>query len=340
MHLHVVRTLDEFNALAGEWNELLAQSASHVPFLRHEFLSAWWRGLGGGEWSQGELYIVTARGEDGRLAGIAPLFLTQNRQGERALLLLGSYEISDYLDLIARPEDLQLFAVRLFEHLDGPSAPPWDTLELYNLPAGSPTLPALKEAALSCRWQAVLEPLQPCPAIALPGDWETYLAGIDKKQRHEIRRKLRRAESAELPVRWYIVQDESSLEAEIEAFLGLMALDEEKAAFLTAPMRAQMRDTIWAAFRAGWLQLAFIEIGGEKAAAYLNFDFDNRIWVYNSGLDFRFSSYSPGWVLLAYLLRWANEQGRAVFDFLRGDEEYKYRFGAVDRNIVRVTIKK
>lgn len=340
MHLNVVRTLDEFNALAGEWNELLVESASHVPFLRHEFLSAWWRNLGGGEWSQGELYLVTARLEDGRLAGIAPLFLTRNRQGGRSLQLLGSYEISDYLDLIARPEHLQPFAGLLFEHLDGPSAPPWDVLELYNLPERSPTLPTLKEAALRCRWQAALEPLQRCPAIPLPGDWEAYLSGIDKKQRHEIRRKLRRAENADQPVRWYIVQEESSLEAEIEAFLGLMALDEAKAAFLTAPMRAQMRDTIWAAFRAGWLQLAFIEIGGEKAAAYLNFDYDNRIWVYNSGLDFRFSAYSPGWVLLAYLLRWANEQGRAAFDFLRGDEDYKYRFGAADGSIVKVVLRK
>jgi CelD/BcsL family acetyltransferase involved in cellulose biosynthesis len=343
MRLRVLRTFDEFNGLAGEWNDLLAESASHVPFLRHEYLVTWWRSLGGGGWSQGELYIVAAEGEDGRLAGIAPLFLTQDgraspAQPEAALLLLGSHEISDYLDVIARPDDLAPFLGLLFEHLANPAAPAWSALDFYNLLESSPTLPELAEAARRCGWQVVLEPLQHCPAIPLPGDWETYLAGIDKKQRHEIRRKMRRAESAEEPVRWYIAQDETRLEGEIEAFLTLMAQDAEKAAFLTAKMRAQMREIIWAAFRGGWLQLAFIEVGGEKAAAYLNFDYANQIWVYNSGIDFRFSAYSPGWVLLGHLLQWANEHGRAAFDFMRGEEDYKYRFGGVDRRVLRARV--
>jgi CelD/BcsL family acetyltransferase involved in cellulose biosynthesis len=86
------------------------------------------------------------------------------------------------------------------------------------------------------------------------------------------------------------------------------------------------------------LQLAFLTVGEVKAAAYLNFDFLNRIWVYNSGIDPRFSEHSPGWVLLGYLLKWANENNRFEFDFMRGNEDYKYRFGAIDRTVVRVHI--
>ena len=68
MQLKVIQTLEEFDSLADEWNRLLACSASHVPFLRHEYLTTWWKTLGGGEWSHGELYIVTARRDDGRCA--------------------------------------------------------------------------------------------------------------------------------------------------------------------------------------------------------------------------------------------------------------------------------
>ena len=82
----------------------------------------------------------------------------------------------------------------------------------------------------------------------------------------------------------------------------------------------------------------FLKIGGEFAAGYFNADYLNRIWVYNSGLDRRFMEYSPGWVLLGHLLQWANENKREELDFMRGDEEYKYRFGAVDRHIIRVTL--
>jgi len=117
-----------------------------------------------------------------------------------------------------------------------------------------------------------------------------------------------------------------------------MAQDPEKAAFLTEAMRSQMHLTVHAAFRAGWLQLAFLEVDGEKACGYLNFDYGNRIWVYNSGIDPRFGEISPGWVLLGHLLEWANQHKRAEFDFMRGNEAYKYRFGAVERYVARVKI--
>ena len=339
MDFTVIRTLPEFNALAGEWNELLAESASHVPFLRHEYLSAWWQTLGGGEWPQGELYVVTARHSDGRLAGIAPLFQATNRDGERALMLLGSIEISDYLDVLARPAELPEFLAGLLDFLSGPQAADCRLLDLYNILDSSPTLPALQAAAQRGGWSSSQEPLEHCPYITLPGDWEKYLAEqVDKKQRHEIRRKMRRAEESELPVRWYIADDEARLDAEMDDFLRLMAQDPEKARFLTETMRTQMHAAVQAAFRAGWLQLAFLEVDGKKAAGYLNFDYANHIWVYNSGLDFSFRELSPGWVLLGYLLQWANENTRGYFDFMRGDEEYKYRFGAIDRRIVRVKV--
>jgi CelD/BcsL family acetyltransferase involved in cellulose biosynthesis len=311
-----------------------------VPFLRHEYLSTWWQTLGGGEWAKAELFVVTARQPDSELVGIAPLFFTENRQGEPALLLLGSIEISDYLDLIARLPILPEFVERLLEFLDSDQAPPWQTLDCYNLPDSTPTLTALQAAAGRRDWSFTKEPLQHSPYIPLPGDWETYLAGIDKKQRHEIRRKMRRAEEYPQPVRWYIVQDENALEGEIEAFLALMAQDPEKDRFLTQAMRSQMHAVARAAFKAGWLQLAMLEVNGEKAAGYLNFDYHGHIWVYNSGLNFSFRELSPGWVLLGHLIKWANENRRETFDFMRGDEEYKYRFGAIDRFVVRAVISR
>ena len=341
MHLQILHTIDELEAIAGEWNDLLTCcTASHVPFLRHEYLAAWWKTLGGGEWKSGELFVVTARGEDGQLVGIAPLFYGLNRQGEAALLLLGSIEISDYLDIIVRQPELPAFIDALFELLHSDQAPAWQTLDLYNLPEESPTLSALQNAAESRGWHYSQEKLHPCPYIPLPGDWEAYLASIDKKQRHEIRRKMRRIEESEIPHRWYIVQDEANLDAEIDDFLNLMAFDPEKEHFLTEVMRTQQRAAIHAAFRAGWLQLAFIEINGVKAAGYLNFDYAGTIWVYNSGLNFDYREFSPGWVLLGYLLKWANENRRTAFDFMRGNEDYKYRFGAVDRFIVRACIQR
>jgi CelD/BcsL family acetyltransferase involved in cellulose biosynthesis len=340
MHIATIHTLPELMLLEKEWNDLLSVSASHVPFLRHEYITAWWQGLGGGEWTGGELNIITMREADGKLMGIAPLFLPENRKGEPVLMLLGSIEISDYLDVIARQEDLPTFMEALLVHLANEQPPAAHLLDLYNLLEDSPTITALQTAADKLGWQVAQQPLQHCPYIPLPGDWDKYLGGIDKKQRHEIRRKMRRAEDYYMPLRWYIVQDSASLEKEMEGFLDLMACDPEKAKFLTPAMRSQLHQIAQAADNAGWLQLSFLEVNGEKAAGYLNFDYLDHIWVYNSGLDFRFSELSPGWVLLGYLLEWANEHQRQFFDFMRGDEQYKYRFGAIDRQVVRITVRK
>ena len=324
--------------LETEWNTLLDQSVPHVPFLRHEYLSVWWQTRGGGEWPQGELAIVTAWRQDA-LVGIAPLFFATNRQNQPVLLLLGSIEVSDYLDLIVRPADLAEFCSELLVFLGGDSLPAWQELDFYNLFDSSPTPAALLAAAGLQGWSYRCEMLQKAPYIPLPGDWDIYLAGIDKKQRHEIRRKMRRAEEMGSSVQVRFAVDPQHFDADVEDFIGLMAQDPEKNAFLTPLMREHVRLVTKCAFEQSCLQLAFLEINGEKAAAYLSFDYLDRMWVYNSGIDQRFIEYSPGWVLLGHLLRWANEQKRSEFDFMRGNEEYKYRFGAVDRQIERVVIK-
>ena len=327
----------ELTSLAAEWNALLAESITHVPFLRYEYLRAWWETRGGGEWPASDLAIVTAH-QNGRLAGIAPMFSARNRDGDPALLLLGSIEISDYLDGIVRPEDVSAFFSDLLDFVDQAVPVGWRVLDWHNLPAASPTLPALKTEAEKRAWTFVSEPTYHAPSIPLPGDFDTYLAGIDKKQRHEIRRKMRRAEDCGREVRWYIVEDASTLDAEVEAFLGLMMEDPEKSAFLTPSMREQFHLSCRAAFENGWLQLAFLEVDGQKAAGYFNFDYLNRIWIYNSGLDRRFMDISAGWVLLGHLLQWANENKRSEFDFMRGSEEYKYRFGGVDKLLMRAKV--
>lgn len=320
-----------------EWNALLAQSASHVPFLRFEYLQDWWTTRGGGEWPQESKLIIITGSEDTHLVGIAPCFVAAH-QGKPKLMLLGSIEISDFLDFICRPEDLQRFCFELLEFIQN-NRVTIQYLDIYNILENSPTVQILEQASEKLGLKTELEQLQRCPFITLPGDWEKYLEGIDKKQRHEIRRKMRRAAESEVPASLYVTSDPSRLEADMEDFLGLMAEDEEKAKFLTPLMRTNMKRFMRCSFENGCLQLAFLKVGEQKAAAYLNLDYLNRIWVYNSGLNHDYISYSPGWVLLGHLLKWANENGREEFDFMRGDEDYKYKFGAVDRYVYRLTIQ-
>jgi len=342
MKLELHRDPAVFETLKVEWNTLAEKGVTRVPFVWAEYQRAWWQHRGGGEWPEAELLVVIARADDGQLIGIAPLFFAKNLDGRPALLFVGSIEISDYLDLVVAREQVDAFSAALLDRLTEPDVPDWEVLDLYNLPESSPTRSALARAARDRGWQAVEQVLQPVPVITLPDSWEAYLATLDKKERQEIRRKLRRVEGGDDRARWYIFDGtgERELAAETEAFLTLMALNPDKARFLTPAMRAQFSAIVRTMAANGWLRLAVLEINGEKVAAYLNFDYNNRLWVYNSAIDPRFMALSPGWVILAYLLRWANENKRAAVDFLRGAEDYKFRFGAVAGKIYRVQISR
>ena len=331
-----IHTLPEFDVLAGPWNALLDVSASHVPFLRHEYLMAWWQTLGGGEWQQADINIVLGS-EDDHLIGIAPLFLSADKQGETRLWFIGSIEVSDYLDILVRPEDTERFCEGLLRYLAN-ELPEVRTLDLYNILDDSPTLPAFTRAASGTGWQVHQEVLQHSPYIPLEGDFDRYLESIDKKQRHEIRRKLRRLENSGIPHRWYTTKDADLVEGDIDAFLQLMAFEEHKAAFLTPTMRNYMQTVTRCAFQADCLQLFFLEIDGKKVAGSLSFDYLDRIWLYNSGINPAYSEYSPGWVMLAGQIRRACEANYRELDFMRGDEEYKYRFGARDRFVIRLSL--
>jgi CelD/BcsL family acetyltransferase involved in cellulose biosynthesis len=318
---------------------------TRVPFLRAEYQQAWWRQRGGGEWPpEAHLLIAVAR-EQGALVGLAPLFHARNRDGRPALLLVGSIEISDYLDVVVARADCEAFVTRLLDRLTESGVPAWDVIDLYNLPDSSPLRAALGRAAAARGWAATESQLEPVPAIPLPDDWETYLATmVEKKERQEIRRKLRRAQGSEEKVGWYFVGSAHGsgfdVAAEIEAFLDMMTLTPDKARFLTPVMREQFRAILRAAAENGWLHLAFLTVGGQRAAAYLSFDFGHRLYVYNSAIDPRFNALSAGWVLLGHLLQWAIENKRAAFDFMRGGEDYKFRFGAVAHQIYRVQVSR
>jgi len=335
MKIDLIQEPESFQNLHREWNQLLTSSASDVPFLRHEYLTSWWKTRGGGEWSGGELFILTGRDSTGKLGGIAPFFLHQE-----TLLLLGSVEISDFLDLIAPRDQLAPFIQAVMDFLARSDLPDWKKIDLYNILEESPSLPVLKETACSRSWGYHNQQLQPAPWVDLPTSWDAYLQGLENRYRREIERKIRRAENYFLPVSWHTVKDPDLLDEELSAFLELMAYHPEKADFLTDTMASQMKKAVHQAFKQGWAQLAFLTVGDIKAAGYLNFDYRDRIWIYNSGLNPMFENLSPGWVLLAYLIQQAIQEGKDAVDFMRGDEPYKYHFGGTDRFVNRVEISK
>jgi CelD/BcsL family acetyltransferase involved in cellulose biosynthesis len=322
-----------FAALKPEWNDLVHRSCCDTIFSTWEWQSTWWQHLG-----EGDLVLLGFRGDGGHLVGIAPLFHTKAEDGRSTLFLVGCRDVSDYLDLIVERGQEDAVYNAFLDYLEG-EAPQWDVVDLCNIPQDSQTFVRLRELAEGRGYQTLVEVEDVCPIIDLPATWDEYLDGLDKKQRHEVRRKLRRADGG-ADVRFVIVGPEHDLRAEMGAFIDLhQKSTPEKDDFMDPQMQGFFYDVSRVLQAQGWLQLVFVEIDGQKAASLLCFDYGDAILVYNSGYDpMQFSHLSPGIIVTVRSIEHAIELGRSKFDFLRGDEVYKYRFGAQDTTVRRLLI--
>ncbi len=340
METSILRTVDLFDTLASEWNAVLHASAADTPFLTHEWQRSWWACL-----CEGELFVITVR-DGGALVGLAPLFILP-QPGEdglvrRLLRLIGSVDASDYLDLIAKcGREREVFDAMLDALAQSDE---WDVLDLYNVRAASPTRSILPDLAAARGWTFTDEQQVVCPIITLPTTFDDYVQSLDKKERHELRRKLRRGDGTE-GLTWYAITSDDhahDLDASAEAFIDLMMKSRsDKSDFMTDQMRRFFHQMIHAAHDGGFLHLSFLEVNGVKAATYLSFDYGQRRLVFNSGLETTgFQSLSAGIILVARIIEDAIGRGYTEFDLLRGDEEYKYRLGAKDTWIYHLAVER
>ncbi len=261
---------------------------------------------------------------------------------------------ADYATILADPSDLPAVSDALAEHLaeDARTADPehpseWDAIDLRRLRCGDPTADALADAfgrrEIAEGWTLNLEREDVCPVAHLPAGvgFEDYLATLDKKARHEIRRKIRRAEATGEVV----LSRSTDPFTDLEAFIQLHQHKWGAAGlFPTTPggdaSRVFIRRLFEAAGPDGPLRLSFLTIGGRRVAAGIHVETDDTVMFYNAGIDPAARELSVGVVLIAELIRQAIETGKTRFDFLRGNEPYKYEWGSIDEPIQRLLVRR
>ena len=336
MQIDVYTKAEKFDQLRDEWNSLLQRSASDTVFMTCEWQQMWWEHFS----PKGDdlLSLITARDVDEELVGLWPLYNETPGRMPRRLRIIGSPRGSDYLDLMALRGQERAVHEGILDFLA--QRDDWESIEVTNIRAGSPTLEVLAPLAEERGLEIQIEPLTVCPGLALPESWEVYLGQLSRKQRHEIRRKLRRAEQGREQVEWYLSDDPQTLAQDMKVYFELFQKSSRvKEEYLDDQRQEFFQDMAAVMLKVGWLYLAFLTVNGEKMASMFCFDYGRAISVYNSGYDpQRYRHLSSGIVLLCHCIQDAIARRYPLFDFLRGDEEYKYRLGAVDRVIHRLTI--
>lgn len=318
-------------ALAAAWEDLVAACPDATPFQAPAFLGVWVRELGGGVSPR-----VWTFHEGDRLAGVAAGQLGEEG-GAAVLRFLGGTEVTDYQGPVARPDDQDAVARAFIEELADDGG--WERAVLEGLAEDTEWHVLLarhaKEAGLDVLEDDVHDV---CPQIDLSEGYEGYLAGLTSKQRGELKRKARKLarEVGEVSLR---EAGPGHVTEGLEELFSLAARGEDGKArfFLDDRMRAFFRGLAGALGPEGRLRVHALDVGGLPAAVCVSLVGHGRWGVYNMAFDPALSEMSPGMVLLTQLLRVAAEEVGTV-DLLRGGESYKYRFGASDRALRRLTL--
>jgi CelD/BcsL family acetyltransferase involved in cellulose biosynthesis len=320
---------DGLDAIRHEWSALWDRSAA-TPFQSPEWLLAWWRHFGGG----GMKTLAVRR--DGRLVGLAPLFIHRHPDGTRQVTPVGS-GVSDHVDLLAQrgmeDEVAEAALAWLAERADE-----WDTVDFRDLPPDS----ALPAASLPDGIAGETEEDVPCPVLALPPRVEELGDAIPsaflKKLRYH-RRRLEREFAVEL-----IRADDRNLAELLDALVDLHSArwrGRGEPGVLDEPAMRAFHHEVTAAFHArGLLRLYALRLDGRIAAVHYGFAARGRAFYYLGGFDPAHGRLNVGTVMVGHAIEEAVREDLREMDFLRGREPYKYAWGATDRSAHRLRLRR
>jgi CelD/BcsL family acetyltransferase involved in cellulose biosynthesis len=230
---------------------------------------------------------------------------------------MGDKDVCDYLDFIIAPGRGNEFFDILIKHLRKQGI---SNLDLRPLRADSTVLTGLATVvkSLGCRVSCDQEDLT--LELELPATWDEFLRSLSAKERHEIRRKLRRLHEV-ADIKYRIAEDIREIRDGIDTFLTLFVSNRsDKAAFMSSQMVSFFRSMAESLAEVQILKLSFLELDGTPAAAVMCFDYNSTIYLYNNGYDRRFRPLSLGLLSKVLSIKDSIERGRKKYDFLKGDE--------------------
>lgn len=316
-----ISELGAVGALEAEWDELWRGCPDATVFQRPAWLLPWCAHL-----LAGTPRLVAIRRRD-RLIGIAPFFVWPD--GDTRVLSLMGAGVSDYLDVIAAPDERVAVTRGLTAWLR--DTRDWDRCAFSELRPESPLVAVA--TALGLPISVVDGPA--CPALVLAGH-ERAEDAVPARSWARVAYARRRAER-EGPM-WVEHEAESTVEALFARLESLHAArwrgrgggmldDPSTRAFHRAAGRRLMSR--------GALMLHALRLHGEVAAVLYGFHDRRASRYYLSGFDPGQARRSPGLLVVADAIERAHARGAEVFDFLRGAERYKYRWGARDLTRLR-----
>ena len=307
-------TVESLDGILSSWDKLRHCLKWGSVFILPMWLKIWWEAFGGVD----ELYIRALR-QGEKIIGFAPLMINKE-----VVSFIGSEDVSDYMDFaIIAGRERDFFKILL----DDLKERGIKKLDLRPVRSDSTVITQLVGVAQNRGYEVLCDPEDVSLELDLPSTWNEYLAILKSKQRHEVRRKLRRLWETS-GVEHHCVEVGREIEDYLDIFLKLFSLSKHyKASFMDQKREMFFRSLAKAMAEVGLLRLGILQLDKVPAAMTIGFDYDDSHYLYNSAYDPQFSYLSVGLLCKILCLKESIEKGKKKWNFLKGGEPYKYRLG-------------
>lgn len=323
--------------MRARWHAVVEADPLGTFFHTPEYLETWADVLGTRAHIRVHEVVV-----DGTTVGVVPVAL--QREGSptgplEVVRFMGGTEVTDYPGPVSLPDHrrtvVATYLDRLVEDAD------WDEFVASGVVVGSGWDELWPELA-SDRGLSTLGASSDdvCPRVDISGGFGAYLDRLPGKLRHEMRRKARKLGRDAGDLELVEVAPDDLDEALTRFFdLNTETTDDKGRFFASDEMQGWFR-ALGARFAGtGSFRLHELHVGGIPGAACVSLVHDGEWGLYNSAFDEALAMLAPGMVIVGELIEVAADEGCTAFDLLRGDEDYKYRFGAEDRELLTVAFQ-
>jgi CelD/BcsL family acetyltransferase involved in cellulose biosynthesis len=307
-------TQEDFDSLTAYLNDPGTNLRWNLIFTLPAWLRVWWQNFGSGA----ELYIRAVRQND-NILGIAPLQIRESTAS-----IIGSVDVCDYQDFIVVPGRERDFFDAILDDLSRKGT---RRLHLETIRTDSSVVTYLMPRARERGYQIDYHQTDVSSEMDLPSAWDEYLDMLDRKQKHELKRKMRNLKAIG-ETNFRIIADRESSSEAIDSFLKMFPESRgDKARFMTEEMKTFFRGLTGALAEIGIIRFGLLEVSARPVAMIMYFDYNENIYLYNSAYDPIYKSKSVGIISKARCIQDSIEKGKKRFDFLKGAEQYKYYLG-------------
>ena len=331
MRIETIRAQNGAARLRDEWRQLQAQCPNSTPFQSWEWNQAWMAHFG----ARKRPLILLFRSESGELLGLAPLYVSFHLGTPLRRLAWMGTGASDYMDVLTLPEHSEIIADALRLYLKN-DLRGWDMADLQQLRTDSPLIQGTenREQRTEEREGESVLPMEPCPYLELPGTWDEVTAGLGKKMRSNLGYYARLLTKT-FPDAVYSLADANNVQAGMTALFDLHQ-KRWNARWLPGVLgnrrtQAFHRDIAAQFLEQGWLRLHLLTIDGAIRSVLYCFQWNDRTYYYLGGFAPELGKYSLGTLLTGHAIQHALTENSREFDFLRGNEAYKYRWMPQER---------